>query len=122
MDTILTVVHLVVAVTLVAIVLIQQGKGADMGAAFGSGASQTVFGASGSGSFLTRTTAILATVFFISSLSLAYFSGKANTSDSVVDGSVIAPSAIVAPDETRPANSDVPVVPEEAPVGDLPPE
>ena len=69
MDTILIVVHLAVTVGLVAIILLQQGKGADMGAAFGSGASQTVFGASGSGSFLTRTTAFLATVFFISSLS-----------------------------------------------------
>ena len=117
MDTILVIVHLVVAVSLVSIVLLQQGKGADMGAAFGSGASQTVFGASGSGSFLTRTTAILGTVFFLSSLSLAYFSGKANTSESVIDTTGgLAPAAVVAP------AGDAPVVPEELPVGDLPPE
>ena len=120
MDTILIIVHLVVTISLIAIVLLQQGKGADMGAAFGSGASQTVFGASGSGSFLTRTTAILATVFFISSLSLAYFSGKANTSKSVVDSSGSAVTTTVVPD--APAVGDSPVVPEDSSVGDLPPE
>ncbi|MDH3326516.1 MAG: preprotein translocase subunit SecG [Gammaproteobacteria bacterium] len=117
MDSILIIVHLVAAVSLVSIVLLQQGKGADMGAAFGSGASQTVFGSSGSGSFLTRTTAILGTIFFVSSLSLAYFSGKANTADSVVDGSLV-PTSIIAPSPV----GDLPAVPEEAPVGDLPPE
>jgi len=117
MDTILIIVHLVVAVSIVSIILLQQGKGADMGAAFGSGASQTVFGASGSGSFLTRTTAILGTIFFISSLSLAYFSGKANTSESVVDSvEGLAPAAVIAP------AGDAPMVPEELPVGELPPE
>ncbi len=116
MDSILLVVHLVVAVSLVSIILLQQGKGADMGAAFGSGASQTVFGASGSGSFLTRTTALLGTVFFALSLSLAYFSGKSNTSDSVVDGMNLAPAAVIAP------AGDAPVIPEELPIGDLPPE
>jgi len=120
MDTILIIIHLSVTVALVAIILLQQGKGADMGAAFGSGASQTVFGASGSGSFLTRTTALLATVFFISSLSLAYFSGKANTSDSVVDSVEGMAPAMSTPAEA-PA-MDAPVVPEETPISDLPPE
>lgn len=64
--------HVVLAVALVAFVLIQRGKGADAGASFGGGASQTVFGSSGSGNFLTRTTAILATGFFLTSFGLAY--------------------------------------------------
>jgi len=75
MWSIILVFHVLVAMALIALVLLQQGKGADAGAAFGSGASQTVFGSRGSGSFLTRTTGILATLFFVTSLSLAYLSG-----------------------------------------------
>ncbi|MGF2734043.1 preprotein translocase subunit SecG [Marinobacter sp. DUT-1] len=73
METLVVVVHVVIAVALVGLVLIQQGKGADAGAAFGGGASQTVFGSQGSGSFLTRVTTILAIVFFVTSFSLAVF-------------------------------------------------
>lgn len=73
----LLVVHILVAFALVALVLLQQGKGADMGAAFGSGASQTLFGSRGSATFLSRTTAVLATIFFLTSLSLAYLSAPA---------------------------------------------
>lgn len=74
MHSVLLVLHILVAIALVGLVLVQHGKGADAGAAFGSGASATVFGARGSSSFLTRASAILAAVFFITSLSLAYFS------------------------------------------------
>ncbi|WP_328184784.1 preprotein translocase subunit SecG [Marinobacter sp. OP 3.4] len=73
METLVVVVHVVIAVALVGLILIQQGKGADAGAAFGGGASQTVFGSQGSGSFLTRVTSILALVFFVTSFSLAIF-------------------------------------------------
>ncbi|AOY89957.1 preprotein translocase subunit SecG [Marinobacter salinus] len=73
METLVVVVHVVIAVALVGLVLIQQGKGADAGAAFGGGASQTVFGSQGSGSFLTRVTTLLAIVFFVTSFSLAVF-------------------------------------------------
>lgn len=73
METLVVVVHVVIAIALVGLVLIQQGKGADAGAAFGGGASQTVFGSQGSGSFLTRFTTILAIVFFVTSFSLAVF-------------------------------------------------
>ncbi len=118
MDTILLLVHIFVAVALIALVLVQQGKGADMGAAFGSGASQTVFGARGSGNFLTRTTAILATTFFITSLVLAYFSGQASKPSSVVD--VLEQPAESVPAQ-QPAIEDVPLVPENEPA-DLPPE
>jgi preprotein translocase subunit SecG len=67
----LIIVHVLLAVGIIALVLLQQGRGADAGAAFGSGASGTVFGAQGSASFLTRTTGILATLFFATSLGLA---------------------------------------------------
>ena len=73
METLVVVVHVVIAVALVGLVLIQQGKGADAGAAFGGGASQTVFGSQGSGSFMTRMTTLLAIVFFVTSFSLAVF-------------------------------------------------
>ncbi|MBD3657077.1 preprotein translocase subunit SecG [Marinobacter sp.] len=73
LETLVVVVHVVIAVALVGLVLIQQGKGADAGAAFGGGASQTVFGSQGSGSFLTRMTTFLAIVFFVTSFSLAVF-------------------------------------------------
>ncbi|MEW8032209.1 MAG: preprotein translocase subunit SecG, partial [Candidatus Thiodiazotropha endolucinida] len=78
MQTILTVFHIFLAVGLVGLILIQHGKGADMGAAFGSGASGTVFGAKGSASFLTRTTALLATLFFVTSRAIAYFASQRN--------------------------------------------
>jgi preprotein translocase subunit SecG len=72
-ETLLLAVHVLVAAALIGFVLLQHGKGADMGAAFGSGASGSLFGASGSANFLSRTTAILATVFFLSSLGLTYY-------------------------------------------------
>ena len=72
LHNIILVIHVLISVALIGLILIQQGKGAEAGAAFGSGASGTVFGARGAASFLTRTTAILATLFFITSLSLAY--------------------------------------------------
>ena len=68
METIVVVVHVIVAIGIVGLVLLQQGKGADAGASFGAGASQTVFGASGTGNFLVRATTVGATIFFITSL------------------------------------------------------
>ncbi|MFM2484379.1 preprotein translocase subunit SecG [Celerinatantimonas yamalensis] len=76
MYNILLGVYLLVSLGLIGLVLIQQGKGADMGASFGSGASNTVFGSSGSGNFLTRSTAVLATLFFVISLALGHLSTK----------------------------------------------
>lgn len=97
MEEIFSIIHVLIAVGLVGLILIQHGKGADAGAAFGSGASATVFGSQGSGNFLTRTTAILATVFFVSSLILAYFSSQHKEPESVisapVEQSVPAPAA-----------------------------
>jgi preprotein translocase subunit SecG len=76
MYEILIVVYLLVAMALIGLVLIQHGKGADMGAAFGAGASATVFGSSGTGNFLTKTTTILATIFFVLSLVLGNHSAS----------------------------------------------
>src|SRR6058998_2373500 len=75
-ETVLVAVHVLVAAALVGLVLLQHGKGADMGAAFGSGSSGSLFGAAGSANFLSRTTAILATVFFLSSLGLTYYASN----------------------------------------------
>ena len=80
LETVIIIVHLVVAIGVVGFVLIQQGKGADAGASFGSGASGTVFGSQGSSSFLSRFTAVLAAVFFATSLGLAFYAkDRANT-------------------------------------------
>ena len=74
----LLVIFLIVAIALVALIMLQQGKGADMGASFGAGASGTLFGSSGSANFMTRTTAILATLFFIISLVLGNINSNSN--------------------------------------------
>ena len=81
MQSILLVIHLLLSVSLIVLILLQHGKGADAGAAFGSGASATVFGAQGSTSFMSRTTAILATLFFTVSLALAILAHR-NTDES----------------------------------------
>ncbi|MGY0216923.1 preprotein translocase subunit SecG [Endozoicomonadaceae bacterium StTr2] len=73
METVVLIVHVLVALAVIGLVLIQQGKGADTGASFGGGASQTVFGSSGSTSFLARLTSVLAIVFFVTSFGLAFF-------------------------------------------------
>ncbi|MEW6354091.1 MAG: preprotein translocase subunit SecG [Pseudomonadota bacterium] len=85
MITALLVIDILVCLALVGLILIQHGKGADVGAAFGSGASQTVFGSQGSASFLTRSTAVLAVLFFVISLALAYLYGQRPDSGSVID-------------------------------------
>ncbi|MEA3639894.1 MAG: preprotein translocase subunit SecG [Lamprobacter sp.] len=130
MQLILTVLHLVLAIGLVALVLLQHGKGADAGAAFGSGASSTVFGAQGSGSFLSRSTAIIATLFFVTSIALAYFAARVSEPGGLMDGmdlsAPIAPSQERSPESTPApsATSDLPVVPADgspAATNDLPP-
>ena len=82
MTTLVTVVQVLCALGVIGLVLLQHGKGADMGAAFGSGSSGSLFGASGSANFLSRTTAVLATVFFICTLGLAYLGGSYRPADS----------------------------------------
>lgn len=104
MYTILVVTHVLVSVALIGLILIQHGKGADAGAAFGSGASGTVFGSRGSANFLSRATAWLATAFFVLSLALAYIVHGRVGSKSVVDAiPTAAPAA-------EPAKAEVPAV------------
>jgi len=88
--TILLVIEVLAALGLIGLVLLQQGKGADMGASFGAGASQTIFGSSGSGNFMTRLTSIFALIFFLTCLGLAYLANNANHPDSnTVDFSTV---------------------------------
>lgn len=113
METLVLVVHVIMAVVMIGLILIQQGKGAEMGASFGSGASGTVFGSAGSAGFLTKLTAGLALLFFVTSVSLAVFARNA------VDASV--QPVLSVPEQSSglpvlPAAPGAPVVP----VGDLP--
>jgi len=85
LQTLAVVFHVLLAVAIIGIVLLQRGKGADAGAGFGAGASGTVFGARGSASFLSRTTAVLATLFFLTSLGLTYLFSQHKAATSVVD-------------------------------------
>ncbi|HMM54725.1 MAG TPA: preprotein translocase subunit SecG [Candidatus Desulfobacillus sp.] len=88
--------HILVGVAVIGLVLLQHGKGADMGAAFGSGASGSLFGASGSANFLSRTTAVLATVFFLTSLGLSYLAtNRAQAPGSVMERVKTQPAAPV---------------------------
>jgi preprotein translocase subunit SecG len=85
LQTLAVVFHVLLAAAIIGLVLLQRGKGADAGAGFGAGASGTVFGARGSASFLSRTTAVLATLFFLTSLGLAYLFSQEKQPTSVVD-------------------------------------
>lgn len=111
MYQLVVIVHVLISIAIVVLVLLQQGKGADMGAAFGAGASGTLFGARGSASFLSRTTAILAVIFFLTSLSLAYFAdfrdNKKNfvevlkSAEPVSDAPVVTPTEAKQPEENK---------------------
>ncbi|MCU7835897.1 MAG: preprotein translocase subunit SecG [gamma proteobacterium symbiont of Taylorina sp.] len=126
METVILAVHIVIAITLIGLILIQQGKGADAGAAFGGGggggASSTVFGSQGSGNFLSKTTAILATSFFVSSLFLSYLSGKVSSdkAESIEISNRVEATATMAQDkpalpiaDTAKESADKPVIPVE---------
>ena len=116
----LMVIHVLLAISLIGLILIQHGKGADAGAAFGSGASSTVFGARGSGSFLTKITTFLAIAFFANCLGLAYLSAQVPEERSLIDSlpaeeatviessepPAVAPAAET--DTEKPATADTP--------------
>jgi preprotein translocase subunit SecG len=89
METVILILHTLTAACVIGLVLMQHGKGADMGAAFGSGSAGSLFGSSGSANFLSRTTAILAAVFFITSLALTYFSYQHGSRTGVMDKQLI---------------------------------
>ena len=103
METLVWIVHIIVSLAVVGMVLLQHGKGADMGAAFGSGSSGSLFGASGSANFLSRATGIAVTVFFLTSMGLTYFTLSKQRAPLVVK-------------EQTPLKAQAPVVPQPQPV------
>ncbi len=106
MDTIqkaVLIAHTLIALAIIALVLLQRGKGADAGANFGGGASGTVFGARGSGSFFSRATAICATLFFVSSLTLAYLSSQRTAEATSIVGDAPVEEAAPAPASDLPS-------------------
>jgi preprotein translocase subunit SecG len=115
MITVILAVQMLSALAMIGLILVQHGKGADMGAAFGSGSSGSLFGASGGANFLSRTTAILAAVFFVTTLMLAYFGNLPASSNSVLEGnSVLVPTSKPAPVDNSTASQipgNTPVTP-----------
>jgi len=121
MESVIIFVHVIAAIAITGLVLIQQGKGADMGASFGSGASQTIFGSSGSGNVLSKSTSIMAVVFFITSLGLAVVA-RQQANMSVQDSGLIENLDEIStqvPVATQTAD-EIPVVTEELPESDIP--
>ncbi len=113
MPLLLVIVHIVVCIALIMIVLLQTGKGADMGAAFGGGSSQTLFGSTGASTFLSKATTGVAVVFMITCMSLAYLSTNRTSSSIVSDG---------APVEGKTVETDVKEMPAETTTGEQPAE
>jgi len=133
LQTVLLILHMLVAVSICGFVLLQHGKGADMGAAFGSGSSGSLFGAAGSANFLSRTTAILAALFFASSLGLTWFASSQGAPSRAIPQGVMeqmapkvsdvpgAPGALPAPAPvTDPAKAPVAPAPEGSKSGEVP--
>ncbi|WP_444910416.1 preprotein translocase subunit SecG [Microbulbifer sp. TRSA005] len=122
MEEIVLGIHVLVALGIIGLILLQQGKGAEAGASFGAGASQTVFGSQGGGNFFSRLTAILATVFFVTSLGLAFLARQ--NADADVDANL--PQIPAAVEQVGPANelpeieSDIPQLESGLEAGDVP--
>ena len=106
-ETIILVVHVLTALSVIGLILLQQGKGADVGASFGSGASQTVFGAQGSGNILTKGTALLSALFFATSLGLAIYAKRQAVSAGQVELPI--PQVI---EDSSPSGSEIPTIEE----------
>jgi preprotein translocase subunit SecG len=108
--TVVIVIQVISALTIIGLVLLQHGKGADMGAAFGSGASGSLFGATGSSNFLSKSTGFAAAVFFAATLALAYMGNKHSTlTGGVMDH--ISPASLIAPPATSTAPGAAPAQP-----------
>ncbi|OYV39437.1 MAG: preprotein translocase subunit SecG [Thiomonas sp. 20-64-5] len=112
--TLTLVVQILSALVMIVLVMMQHGKGADMGASFGSGASGSLFGATGSANFLSRSTAVAATLFFVATLMMAYFGNRANSGDGGLMEKLSAPApvaSVVSPAKPGGPISQVPPVP-----------
>lgn len=123
MESLIILVHVIAAIAITGLVLIQQGKGADMGASFGSGASQTIFGSSGSGNALTKSTSIMAIIFFITSLGLAIIARQ--QADITIDNSGLIENLDEITNQqqstiTAPVDDDIPVAVDTAETSDIP--
>jgi len=119
--SILLVIHVLLSLAIIGLVLLQRGKGAEAGASLGGGSSGSVFGARGAANFLSRSTAVLATAFFATSLGLAYLSSNVQSNGSTANGSVIEQS-VVTPDTDIPAALDLPATGSDIPTAnDVPP-
>jgi len=107
--------HVFVAVAIIGLVLLQRGKGAEAGTGFGSGASGTVFGARGSANFLSRATGVLATLFFVTSLTLAYLSTQRTAPESLLQGPAVEERApqVLPPALPNAADNELPPLPDE---------
>lgn len=129
MEQAILIIHVLIALAIIGLILIQQGKGADMGASFGAGASQTLFGSSGSGNVLTKSTAVLVTLFFVTSFGLAILAKNHSVSagdvdfdvPAVIESDAPAANEIPAMDEKRSAN-DVEIPSMEGTAEDIPAE
>jgi preprotein translocase subunit SecG len=115
MQTLILVFHVLAALTIIGLVLLQHGKGADMGAAFGSGASGSLFGATGSANFLSRTTAVASTVFFLATIGLAYAATSTRTVKAPTGGVM---STLPPTDPAKPAAKDAALDAKDAPKKD----
>lgn len=112
MYQIIIIIHVLLGLGIIGLILIQQGKGADAGASFGSGSSGSVFGAQGAGSFLSRTTATLAALFFITSLGLAILNGKQGVAYDLMSSEAVKKDTVAVPEaDSSKINEDLPVVP-----------
>lgn len=122
METLILVVHVLAALAIIGLVLLQHGKGADMGAAFGGGASGSLFGSTGSANFLSRITAVLATIFFVTSLTLTWFSAHKTEVKGVMATQPASPAPATAPAGTpTPAPApDKPLADPDSKVKDIP--
>ncbi|TSH77414.1 preprotein translocase subunit SecG [Acinetobacter sp. RF15A] len=105
MQTFVLVVHIILAILMIVLILVQHGKGADAGASFGGGGAATIFGASGSGNFLTRLTAVFTALFFVTSITLAIFAKKQTTDAYSLSSVQSVPAAPAQPVETSPTAS-----------------
>lgn len=110
MTTFIAILHVLISLFIIAVVLLQSGKGADMGATFGAGGSQSVFGAGGGGNFMTKLTTAAAVIFMLTSLALAYFSGHMPAS-SIMSGKQAVKPAPAAPSTPVPGVPNSPATP-----------
>ena len=120
METVILVFHVLAALTIIGLVLLQHGKGADMGAAFGGGASGSLFGATGSANFLSRITAVAAVIFFLTSLGLTWYSSHNTGGKGVMASPPASQQPATAPGTVPVPATDTPVVDPDSKAKDIP--